>query len=83
MGRNGIRTKTNNAFIGLLIIKMIVVKRKIQGTYNVIDYVYKDGVLIGSPQSNISGKNRFRAKNYKYNNTILKIDHWEHIKSEN
>ena len=56
---------------------MITVKRKIYNHINVIDKVYKDNIL-QFEQSNLSSKNRFKAKEFKCNNgKILEVDFWE------
>ena len=55
---------------------MITVKRKIHNHLNVIDAVYKDNIL-QFEQSNLSSKNRFRAKEFKCNNgKVLTVDSW-------
>ena len=56
---------------------MITIKRKIHNHLNVIDKVYKDNIL-QFEQSNLSSKNRFKAKEFKCNNgKILEVDLWE------
>jgi hypothetical protein len=56
---------------------MITIKRKIHNHLNVIDKVYKDNIL-QFEQSNLSSKNRFKAKEFKCNNgSMLVVDLWE------
>ena len=54
----------------------IKIVRNKHNTYCVYDYVYKDGKLLGE-QSNLNSKNRFGAKEYKYNGKILTVSLWE------
>lgn len=59
---------------------MITIKRKIHNHLNVIDKVYKDNIL-QFEQSNLSSKNRFKAKEFKCNNgKVLTVDSWDWVK---
>ena len=61
---------------------MIIIKRKIYSHLNVIDKVYKNKKL-QFEQSNLSSKNRFKAKEFKCNNgSMLVVDLWEWAEKE-
>ena len=61
---------------------MITVKRKIYNHLNVIDKVYKDNIL-QFEQSNLSSKNRFKAKEFKCNNgKVLTVGSWDWVEKD-
>lgn len=55
---------------------MIKIVRNKHNTYCIYDYIFKDGIQIGT-QSNLLSKNRFKAKQYNFNGTILNVNSWE------
>lgn len=54
----------------------IKIVRNRHNTYCIYDYVYKDGKLLGE-QSNLTSKNKFGAKQYKFNGKTLNVNAWE------
>ena len=59
---------------------MITIKRQRVNTYCVIDYIYKNGSLIGT-QGNLLSINRYNAKSYTYSRQIFEGVKWEHIRN--
>ena len=59
---------------------MIKIKRQRVNPYCVIDYIYKNGSLIGT-QGNLMSNNKFNSKSYLYGRQILEGVKWEHIRN--
>lgn len=55
---------------------MITIVRNRHNSYCIYDHIYKDGKLLGE-QSNLLSKNKFGAKEYKFNGKILHVNSWE------
>lgn len=55
---------------------MIKIIRNRHNSYCIYDFIYKDNKQIGI-NSNLTSKNKFKAKQYNFNGKLLNVDAWE------
>ena len=57
----------------------VIIKRHKVNTYLETDYIYNESGQEIAKQQNLNVRNRYGAKEYKYNGQILNVKKWERI----
>jgi hypothetical protein len=60
-------------------VMKVIIKREKKNTYMETDTIYNESGKPFAMQQNLNVRNRFGAKNYKYNNKILNVIEWKRI----
>ena len=57
----------------------VVIKRQKFNTYHEVDTIYNESGQEITRQSNLNVRNRYGAKEYKYNGKILTVIEWQRL----